>query len=182
MSMSTAMASPLGKPLWSSFPLVSTSSHARPESLQKRLTILLLAIGLGVFLSFLPRLYDVCITSSRIKHGRVIEPEDKLFGFYLAAPILATGLWWFAFTVPPLAKEVSAWASIASLALFGFAVVEFDCVLSGYLTDVYATYAASANAPMAFLRAVMSGTFPLFGTYMFRVRTFIWTSLCNNIC
>jgi hypothetical protein len=39
--------------------------------------------------------------------------------------------------------------------------------LSGYLTDTYATYAASANAPMAFIRAILCGILPLFGTQMF---------------
>ncbi|KXS99292.1 hypothetical protein AC579_3921 [Pseudocercospora musae] len=104
----------------------------------------------------------------------MIEPEDKLFGFHIAAPILAIGLWWFAWSVPPPVQGVSAWISITSMAFFDSAVVEFDCVLSGFLTDVYATYAASANAPVAFLRATMSGTFPLFGTQMFK-------GLGNNI-
>ena len=97
-----------------------------------------------------------------------LEPEDKLFGFYVAAPVLAAGLWWFAWTVPPLVTGVSPCASIASLVLVGFSVVEFDNVLSEYLCDTYATYAASANAPMAFLRATISGVFPLFGQRLFR--------------
>ncbi|KAK1066915.1 hypothetical protein LTR74_006790 [Friedmanniomyces endolithicus] len=99
--------------------------------------------------------------------GRQIEPEDKLFGFYIAAPVLAISLWWFASTVPPLITKISPWVSVASLALIGFGVVEFDNVLSGYLTDSYTSYAASANAPMAFLRAILSGVFPLIGRRMF---------------
>ncbi|EME89369.1 uncharacterized protein MYCFIDRAFT_55780 [Pseudocercospora fijiensis CIRAD86] len=134
----------------------------------RQASLVFLLIGAGVIFSILPRLYDTHITNKRLKRNQTIEPEDKLFGFYIAAPMLAIGLWWFAWSVPPLVEGVSAWVSIASLSFFGFAVVEFDCVLSGYLTDVYATYAASANAPMAFLRATMSGTFPLFGTQMFK--------------
>lgn len=134
---------------------------------EKQASLVFLSIGVGVAFSFLPRIYDIHITNRRRRENRVIEPEDKLFGFYIASPALAIGLWWFGSTVPPMIINVTAWASIASLALFGFAVVEFDCVLSGYLTDVYATHAASANAPMAFLRATMSGTFPLFGTQLF---------------
>jgi hypothetical protein len=42
-----------------------------------------------------------------------------------------------------------------------------DNVLSGYLCDTYASHAASANAPMAFLRAMLSGIFPLFGQQLF---------------
>lgn len=146
------------------FPVIYTDGYGLTH---RQASLVFLAIAVGVAASILPRFFDIHMASQRRKQRRVIEPEDKLFGFYLAAPVLAIGLWWFSCTVPPLVEGVSAWASIVSLGFFGFAVVEFDNVLSGYLTDTYATYAASANAPMAFLRATMSGVFPLFGTQMF---------------
>ncbi|KAK0777608.1 hypothetical protein LTR38_015097 [Friedmanniomyces endolithicus] len=130
-------------------------------------SLVFLAIALGIPRTFLPRIYDTRIANKIQKLGRQIEPEDKLFGFYIAAPVLAISLWWFASTVPPLIPTISPWVSVASLALIGFGVVEFDNVLSGYLTDSYTSYAASANAPMAFLRAVLSGVFPLIGRRMF---------------
>ncbi|KAK4500868.1 hypothetical protein PRZ48_009060 [Zasmidium cellare] len=114
-----------------------------------------LAIALGIPLTFLPRIYDILLL--RRKDPATIEPEDKLFGFYVAAPVLAVGLWIFSTTIPPLTSSLPPWPSIASLTLFGFAVVEFDNVLSGYLTDVYTSYAASAISPMSFLRAILSG-------------------------
>ncbi|TKA72980.1 hypothetical protein B0A55_05301 [Friedmanniomyces simplex] len=104
-------------------------------------SLVILALAVGTALTFLPRIYDIRIANKIHKTGKQIEPEDKLFGFYVAAPVLAIGLWWFAST--------------------------FDNVLSGYLTDSYASYAASANAPMAFLRAILSGVFPLFGRQLF---------------
>lgn len=125
-----------------------------------------IAIGVGILFTFLPRIYDVLLL--RRKDLAAIEPEDKLFGFFVAAPVLAVGLWWFALTVPPHFPISSPWPSIASLIFFGFSVVEFDNVLSGYLTDTYTAYAASAISPMSFLRAVLSGVFPLFGEKMFR--------------
>ena len=131
-------------------------------------SLIFLAIGAGVIFTFLPRIYDIHVTAKRLKQEKHLEPEDKLFGFFVAAPVLAIGLWWFAYTVPPMATGVSPWVSISSLVLVGFSVVEFDNVLSGYLCDTYATYAASANAPMAFLRAILSGVFPLFGQRLFR--------------
>ncbi|KAK0879695.1 hypothetical protein LTR87_006497 [Friedmanniomyces endolithicus] len=130
-------------------------------------SLVFLAIALGIPRTFLPRIYDTRIANKIQKLGRQIEPEDKLFGFYIAAPVLAISLWWFASTVPPLIPTISPWVSVASLALIGFGVVEFDNVLSGYLTDSYTSYAASANAPMAFLRAILSGVFPLIGRRMF---------------
>lgn len=69
--------------------------------------------------------------------------------------------------MPPLIKDISVWASIPSLVLVGYGIVEFDSVLCAYLTDSYTSYAGSANAPVAFLRAVLSGVFPLFAPRMF---------------
>ena len=130
-------------------------------------SLVMLAIGAGVIFTFLPRIYDVQVAALRRKQNRPLEPEDKLFGFLVAAPVLACGLWIFSWTVPPFVTSIPPWISIASLILVGFSVVEFDSVLSGYLCDTYATIAASANAPMAFLRAVLSGIFPLFGRQLF---------------
>jgi hypothetical protein len=44
----------------------------------------------------------------------------------------------------------------------GFATNEFDCALGGYLTDSYTIFSASAYASLAFWRAVVSDTLPLF--------------------
>ena len=90
-----------------------------------------------------------------------------MFGFLIAAPILAGGLWWFAWTVPPMTRGLSPWVSISSLGLIGYSTVDIDSLLAGYLCDTYATHAASANAPMSFLRAILSGIFPLFGRQVF---------------
>lgn len=114
----------------------------------KQTSLVLLPIALGVLLSFLPRIYDFRIAKASRENGSVWEPEHKLFGFYIAAPVLAAALWLFSFTVPPLV-HISPWPSIMSIALFGYCVTEFDNVLAGYLTDTYASYAASANASVS---------------------------------
>jgi hypothetical protein len=69
----------------------------------------------------------------------------------------------------------------------GFVVVEFDYVLSGYLVDTYASRAASATAAMCFLRAILSGVFPLFGRQLFERlgannATFILACLATVFC
>ena len=56
---------------------------------------------------------------------------------------------------------------MSALIIVGFAASEFDYVLSGYLTDTYGSWAASANAPLQIMRALISGALPLFGTAMF---------------
>jgi hypothetical protein len=81
---------------------------------------------------------------------------------------LAVGLWWFGATIPPVAKHISPYVSMPPVLFVGFAAVEFDTVLSGYLTNVYGSHAASANAPMCFLRALVSGVFPIIGRRMFK--------------
>ena len=98
----------------------------------KQCSLIMLAIGVGVVFTFLPRIYDVRVAVKRRAENKPLEPEDKLFGFLLAAPVLAAGLWWFAWTVPPLVN-VSPWASVVSLVFLGYSVVEFGtykCVCS----------------------------------------------------
>ncbi|QIW96304.1 hypothetical protein AMS68_001822 [Peltaster fructicola] len=126
-----------------------------------------LAIAAGIPLTFLPRLLDIRIADRYKQKGQLEEPEHKISGFVIAAPILAIAFWIFGASVPPLQTHMTPWISIACLAGVGFATIEFDCVLSGYLTDSYSSYAASANAPMSFLRAALSGIFPLFAGDMF---------------
>ena len=149
-------------------------------------SLIILAIGAGIPFTFLPRLYDLRMMRACHQSGKTLQPEDKLFGFYVAAPVLAVGLWWFACSVPPLVNTFP-WVSMVALAFIGFSVVEFDSLLAGYLCDTYASYAASANAPMAFLRCMMSGGFPLFGQQMFRrlgpnIALFLLASIATLYC
>jgi hypothetical protein len=65
------------------------------------------------------------------------------------------------------ARDISPLVSIAALTLIGACTNEFDGILQGYLTDSYTSYAASANAPLAFLRGILSAVFPMFGEQMF---------------
>ena len=130
--------------------------------------LVFLIIGAGVFFSFLPRLWDVRKSKQRELRREIAEPEDKLFGFLVAAPLLAVGLWWFGATIPPVTTNIAPYASMPPVLFVGFASVEFDTVLSGYMTDVYGSHAASANAPMCFLRALVSGVFPIVGRRMFK--------------
>ena len=126
-----------------------------------------LSISVGVLFTFLPRLHDIRVSNSCRRNNIAAQPEDKLFGFLVAAPVLAIAFWIFSLTIPPLVAGLTPWIPIASLALVGFSVVEFDTVLAGYLTDTYTSHAASANASLSFLRAVLSGVLPLFGHRMF---------------
>ena len=124
-------------------------------------------LAVGTLFSLLPRWRDLHITRQRKRRHQAMEPEDKLFGFLLGTPILAVAFWWFSATIPPYVKTVTPALSMLALFPIGFVVVEFDYVLTSYLTDAYAANSASANAPLCFLRAILSGIYPLFGRQMF---------------
>ncbi|QDS72162.1 hypothetical protein FKW77_004542 [Venturia effusa] len=127
--------------------------------------LVFLALGLGaITLPLLTRLYDARISKNK---GAGLLPEDKLLGFYIAAPIQAIALWWFAWSTPPHATSQSPFISISSLILIGFAINEFDYVLIGYLCDTYTTVAGSANAPLSILRALLIAVYPLFAPALY---------------
>lgn len=135
-----------------------------------------LAFTIGALLSLLSRFIDIHIANRQQNDNIPLSPEAKLIGFYIAAPLLAVSAWWWAWTVPPYlpANRTSPFASMPALIFIGYAATEFDYVLSGYITDTYGGFASSANAPLGFVRAALSGVFPLFGQQMF-------VNLGNNI-
>lgn len=126
-----------------------------------------LAIIIGLVLGLLTRIQDYRTILKSEKQGLPLEPENKLLGFSIAAPMLASGLWWFAWTIPPLVTNVHWIVSTSSLVLIGYAVNEFDSVLAGYLADSYLSFAASGFAALSLVRSLMSAAFPLFATQMF---------------
>lgn len=125
-----------------------------------------IAIGLGIPFSIFPRLWDLYIISKRKQQKAEVKPEDKIYGFALAAPVLAIGLWLFSWTIPPLVH--TPWpVSMVGLVMIGFAANEFAYTLNGYLADSYTMYASSSLTTLAFLRAIVSGLMPLFAYPMF---------------
>lgn len=126
-----------------------------------------LAIGVGLLPGFLTRYMDYRNIVRNQREGTSLQPEHKLMGFSIGAPMLAIGLWWFAWTIPPEVPDVHWIVSVMPLVLVGYALNEFDAVLAGYLADSYLSYAASGFAALSFVRSMLSATFPLFAPYMF---------------
>jgi hypothetical protein len=124
-------------------------------------------IGIGITLSVLPRFHDSKVLSRLFEAGTPFNPEDKLLGFCVAAPALAGGLWWVAWSTPPHVTNLHWAFSMVGLIPIGFATNEFACTLSGYLADSYTVYASSAFAALAFLRAIVAGCLPLFGRQLY---------------
>ncbi|KAK1997390.1 major facilitator superfamily transporter [Colletotrichum falcatum] len=125
-----------------------------------------LALALGIAASGLTRIYDASALAERSAKGLPITPESKLAGFLIGAPLLAGGLWCFAWTIPPSALVHWAVPTVA-LVPIGYAVNEYDYVLAGYLTDCYQTYTASAFAALGLTRALLCATFPLLGSVLY---------------
>ncbi|KAK1139226.1 hypothetical protein N8T08_001156 [Aspergillus melleus] len=125
-----------------------------------------LGLAVGFWFSIPCRLIDYRIFASLRRQNLPIKPESKLTGLAIGAPVFAVGLWWFAWTIPP--KIAVHWiVPTVSLLLVGFALNEFDTVLYVYLADSYLSYSASATAAVQFVRALLSGVFPLFTKQMF---------------
>ncbi|OJJ32668.1 hypothetical protein ASPWEDRAFT_60982 [Aspergillus wentii DTO 134E9] len=133
----------------------------------KEASLAFLAILVGIGFSALTRMLDHHIANLVRRKGRAVRPEDKLAGLAIGAPIFAIGLWWFAWTIPPDVHGVPWIVPTIALAFIGYALCEFDTVLQGYLSDSYLSYSASAGAAVQFLRALLSGIFPLFTQQMF---------------
>ncbi|KAI5360412.1 Putative major facilitator superfamily, MFS transporter superfamily [Septoria linicola] len=134
---------------------------------ERKASLVFLAWVVGLMLTIPLRVLDWRLGSRAVRSHTAVTPEDKITGFFIAAPVLACSMWWWSWTVPPSSATLSSWISIAALVFVGACVNEFDGVLAGYLVDSYTTYAASANAPLAFLRALLSGSFPLFGRQLY---------------
>lgn len=110
-----------------------------------------LAIGIGLIFRWLTRIKDRHTMAKYERRGSPLEPEHKLIGFSIGAPMLAIGLWWFAWTIPPQVPGL-----------------EFDTILSGYLADSYLSYAGNGFIAMSSVQSIMSTAFPLFTRYMFK--------------
>ncbi|KAE8389548.1 major facilitator superfamily domain-containing protein [Aspergillus alliaceus] len=129
------------------------------------------AIACGIWFSSLTRILDNRIIDTRHRNQQPVKPEDKLLGLAIGAPVLAVSMWWFGWTIPPRQQDVHWIVPSIPLAMMGYALNEFDTVLYGYLGDCYLSYSASATAAVAFLRALLSGVFPLFTKQMFEALT-----------
>ncbi|KAL4909128.1 hypothetical protein BDW74DRAFT_174340 [Aspergillus multicolor] len=126
-----------------------------------------LAIGIGLCAGLFTRIADHRALTKYQKAGVTPQPEHKLLGFSIGAPVLAIGLWWFAWTIPPRVEGVHWVVPCVALVLIGYALNEFDAVLAGYLADSYLSYAASGFAALALVRSCLSAVFPLFAGQMF---------------
>ncbi|KAL9612363.1 MAG: hypothetical protein Q9167_003050 [Letrouitia subvulpina] len=133
---------------------------------ERQASLIFVGIGVGLCFGFFPRMYDRHIIKIRQKKGQVLEPEDKLFGFALATPVLAVSFWWFAWTVPPYSH--TSWV-VSALALVpaGFALNELCYTLEGYLADSYTIYAASAFAGFSLSRSLVGAVVMPFAHQMY---------------
>ncbi|KAL4963144.1 major facilitator superfamily domain-containing protein [Aspergillus stella-maris] len=126
-----------------------------------------LALIVGVILGAIPHVWEVKKLNTKRANKDPIKPEDKISGFAYGTVALATGLWWFYGTTPPALSSSHILLPTAALVPIGFGVNEIAYTLSGYLTDTYTVYAASAFAGLAFVRAIVAGIAPIIGHVLF---------------
>jgi hypothetical protein len=72
---------------------------------KRRAALPLIAWIVGLLFTIPFRIHDWRVVSRRLKQGLFIRPEDKILGFYVAAPVLAISFWWLAWTVPPFVRK-----------------------------------------------------------------------------
>lgn len=75
---------------------------------ERRAALVLICWIVGLLLTVPLRIYDWGLVSRRVRLGYPIRPEDKLTGFYVAAPVLAVSLWWLSWTIPPYVRHSSS--------------------------------------------------------------------------
>lgn len=145
---------------------------------KQQATLAFIPIGLGLFFGVFTRLHDQRTLSKLRSKGKAIEPENKLFGFAIAAPALAIAFWWFAWTVPPHGYDSHWIVSMLALVPVGFALNEFLYTLSGYLADSYTIYAASAFAGLLLSRSFATAAILPFTPQMY---TNLGTNLASSV-
>ncbi|KAK1149558.1 hypothetical protein N8T08_005107 [Aspergillus melleus] len=126
-----------------------------------------LAISIGAVLILISRWYNEYNIAKHIRLNLPIHPELQLLGLVIAAPVLAGGLWLFAWTIPPQVPGLHWIIPTIGLVCVGYAGGEFPTVLTGYLADSYRGYSSSAFAALSLIRVILAATFPLFSPKMF---------------
>jgi hypothetical protein len=71
---------------------------------ERQATLPLISWIVGLILTVPLRMYDWKFVSYRLRMGMHVRPEDKMTGFYVAAPVLAVSLWWLSWTIPPFVR------------------------------------------------------------------------------
>lgn len=82
---------------------------------ERQAALPLISWNVGLILTVPLRMYDWRLVSWRLRNGLAVRPEDKMTGFYVAAPVLAVSLWWLSWTIPPY---VSHCADTCGLSIF----------------------------------------------------------------
>ncbi|KAI9043101.1 putative MFS transporter [Aspergillus affinis] len=126
-----------------------------------------LAISIGAVLILISRWYNEHNIAKHIRLNNPIHPELQLLGLVIAAPVLAGGLWLFAWAIPPQVPGLHWIIPTIGLVCVGYAGGEFPTVLTGYLADSYRGYSSSAFAALSLIRVLLAATFPLFSPKMF---------------
>lgn len=182
--------------------LLSTVSYSLIYGLTEGLTVVYTEFGfaesttsslsfvpilLGLVLNVLPRLYDQRLLTHYRRNNMSVRPETKIKSLLTSCPALAVGLWLFAWTIPPLVPHIHWIVSMIGLVLVGYATNDFAYILSGYLTDSYGSYAASACAALILPRTLVAAIFPLFMHTMYtglggNVATSVFAALATIFC
>lgn len=126
------------------------------------------ALTVGCVISFLVSviIFEPRFQKSLLKHNMIIVPETRLPSTMVAGIVFPAGI--FLMTWSGAYAEHCHWiVPCVGTAVLGFGMYAIFQQITNYVIDAYLTYAASATAANAFVRAAMAAAFPLFSTQMF---------------
>ncbi|KAJ5456499.1 hypothetical protein N7530_011773 [Penicillium desertorum] len=155
-------------------PLIfSTTYNFTPG--ESGLVLIGIAVGCALGGIFLILLDSYTLKQHIFKYKNVTPPPERmLWGAMIGGPLMASALFWFAWTARPGIHWIS---SIVATGLFGFSNILVFVSTMLYLTNVYgAKYGASALAANGLLRYLVGGSFPLFTIPMYRNLGYPWAS------
>jgi len=105
----------------------------------------LISWNVGLILTVPFRIYDWKFVSYRLRKGHAIRPEDKMTGFYVAAPVLAVSLWWLSWTIPPDVRHCAE-LCVLQVLLTTLRPIEFRLLYRSLLSHSSAAVLMSSTA------------------------------------
>jgi len=127
-----------------------------------------LSMAVGTLLGFMTNLYQEKLYQ---RHFPKRGPEARLYGACVAAIMLPTGIFIYAWSS---LTNVYWMGLIVGITIFMWATFTIYLAVFSYLADCYGIFASSALAGQSFFRNLMAMAFPLFTQQIFAALNYKW--------
>ncbi|KAA1474418.1 MFS general substrate transporter [Dentipellis sp. KUC8613] len=167
VSMYVAMVYALLYGFFFSFPIIFGEGYGFNDGLVG-LTFISVLVGVFFALAVTPKLEKMYLKQAALKGGRA-DPEDRLPGMMISAPIIPIALFIFGWTSPPIVEPIGGrWIGPCLSGLpFGFGIVVLYFSANAYLIETFQSCVASALAAKTVVRSGLGAAMPLIIVPMF---------------